>query len=149
MTRLLFLTLAFAVACGTDDGKGKPGADAGMACDIDPKFAALQAKIFNTPTCNAPNICHGANAAGPAKGNLLLAADNAVSFAEWQKNTDDATAKVSWPKRVVANNLDMSYLWQKVTRDDVPGGRMPIGASLNQCQLDAIKGWIMNGAALN
>ena len=143
------LTLA---ACGNDDGMSDNNNNGGNnnnnnngnnCTPIDPKLSELQAKLFNTPTCNQAAACHGAN----PQGNLLFSMDAATTFNELtMKMTENRDARGTHPNRVVAMNPGQSFLWAKVTDDNVPGGKMPPGGQLDQCELDAIQGWINAGA---
>ena len=146
---LLSLCLMACVACGNDDGMS--GADAGVSGDagtacapLDPKFSVLFAEIFNTPTCNLAAACHGMG----AQGDLLYDTDVATAHMQTTGDTFRTDSRGQFPKRVESGMPDQSFLWIKLTDSMVPGGQMPLAANpLNQCQLDAVKAWIENGAA--
>jgi len=146
------LSLALA-ACGNDDGKTNtdagPATDGGSNCTtIAANYTAIHAEIFNTPKCNAAGGCHGPGTGGAqAQGNLLLATDKASAHAALMEDTFHPTGAMTWAKRTVANKVDDSWLWIRLTVNDPAYGRMPPAPpALNKCELDAVEGWINNGA---
>ncbi len=50
---------------------------------------------------------------------------------------------------IKANSPEESYLYRKMTGENIDGTIMPPGGKLNQIQLDKIKSWIENGALNN
>ncbi len=100
----------------------------------------LQTSVFNQ-SC-ALSGCHlGAN----ASLGLNLQAGQAFS------NLVDVDAVFDGNfKRVVAGNADDSYLFMKITNDSrIQGAQMPLGGSLTQAQIDAVREWIEAGAKNN
>ena len=143
----LFFCLPFAIAaCGNDDGMsdaGGGGTDAGMNCTTMGTFTELHTKILNTTTCNAAAACHGP----PGQGGLLFTADKDATYMSTTGATQQTESRAAFPMRVVANNPAQSFMMEKMTNENVPGGRMPLaGNALSACDLDAFREWINNGA---
>lgn len=139
-TALLGL-LAATAACGNDDG----GAvlDGGTMCStVSPTFTNLHTTIFSAPRCNQ-DFCHGSRS---TQGNLLLGAAQADAYASITGATDRSDSKTQYPKRVEPMMPDKSFLWIKLTVPTVPGGLMPLGGKLNDCELAAVQEWITKGA---
>ena len=141
--------LALAVsACGSDDGMAPDGGtgplDAG-GCAVVATYTSLHDNMLSTGSC-AVGGCHaGANAAG---GLNLTGGTDAVLARLVDVDTTDQTA--SQLKRVVSNSSAQSYLYVKIAELNPGGasGRMPPGGTgLPQCQIDALKQWIDDGAA--
>jgi hypothetical protein len=143
----MFLALAIA-GCdgGTDDDNTDDGQnDAGTLPCLEPNFTSIyEGRLSDTMTC-AGSGCHDAATAGGGQNYTLSKADVHATLLGDTVNTIGAPM---WPKRVVAGSPDDSFFWIKLSRNDAPLGRMPLAMPpLQQCDLDAIETWIMNGAA--
>lgn len=140
-------------ACGNDDGgavlDGGVSGDAATCTTgtIAPTFANVNSLILSTATCKT-SFCHDASNAG----NLNLSGDQAANFAQLTTGaTYNFVAKTTVPNRVVAQSPEQSYFYLKLSQSNPPGGGpMPSGGPmLDQCKIDAVRGWIMNGATNN
>ena len=104
---------------------------------IQPTLDEIQAAVF-TPTC-ATSTCHtGAN---PAAGLDLSDADTShMALVDMPSSQGTLLVAPTVP--------DDSYLVHKIEGTQAAGQRMPPGrAPLSQAEIDAIRLWIMNGAA--
>jgi hypothetical protein len=152
--------------CGNDDGSasfdaslaadsGNP-ADAGGNdgstgnCDTMPHFSSIYSVILSKSmgngACAVPS-CHGPF----PSGGLEMDKGKDMAFAALTTGgTFDSQAKTTIPDRVKAGDPMHSFLYLKISEDTPPGttgSRMPLGATpLSQCEIDAFKTWIMNGA---
>lgn len=144
-----------AAACGSDNGgtaidggtmgprdATDPG-DGGGGCAVEPTFASIHAKILRDTRCT---ICHGA-APAPAGGGYAFPADKAMAYTFILADTGDVSRTP--PKRVVANNPDMSSFYLKLLSPPPYGSRMPQEPldPLPACEIEAVRTWIQNGAA--
>ena len=138
---LILAAATLVMACGTDDGMNgmqMTTPDAGTVCNVEPTFTSLYDNIFNTVSCNSAG-CHGA----PESGGLLLTGDKATVHAALL--ADSAAFAAPQAKRVVANDPNNSYLWNRVNGTVAP--IMPPSGKMNEdCELAMIKAWIENGA---
>lgn len=138
--RLLILTsFTAALACGNDDGSNTP-ADAGAPVCPDPTFTSIHTNVLSSARCTA---CHFS--ATPNFGNLAFGAGKDTAYTQLQAATSNTGAAQAM--RVVAGQPDNSFLYVKVTNPSAPGGIMPPGGMLTACEVDAIRSWIMSGAA--
>lgn len=146
--RIVCITLTLAAAaCGSDNGgdvldagpivirDAEPDDSDGGLC-VQPTFTDIQAKIIRDSRCA---ICH--NNAG--FGGLQMPADQAASYAAVMGNTVGGLPA----KRVVAGNPDQSSFYLKLTANPPFPSRMPTGGALRDCEIAAVRQWIMNGAA--
>ncbi|MFQ5680096.1 MAG: hypothetical protein ACE5HP_11640 [Gemmatimonadota bacterium] len=103
---------------------------------LGPTLGSIQANIF-TPICTR---CH-TGAAAP----LGLALDAGVAR---QNLVDVPSVEAPALKRVDPGKPDSSYVvWKIEGRAGITGGRMPLGLPpLSAAQIQAIRGWIENGA---
>lgn len=138
------LLIALSAGCSGGDDGNNGNNDAGMMNDcLEPTFTSIHG-LFSSETC-AGEGCHDAETMGGGQDYTLGKA--AVYSTMLMATVNDIGAQ-DYPNRVVPNEPDMSFLWIKLTRDDAPLGRMPLAmAPLAQCDLDAIRTWIENGAA--
>jgi hypothetical protein len=127
---------------GTDDDTPDGGAkDSGLPC-LESNFTSIYGRL-SSETC-ATVGCHDAVSHGGDQ-NYDLSKDTV--HATLLGDTLNPIGAADYPKRVVAGQPDDSFLWIKISRDDAPSGRMPLANTpLQQCDLDAIRTWIMNGA---
>ena len=104
--------------------------------DLGPNLSSIQAKIL-TPICAQ---CH-TGAAAP----LGLRFDNGASWAELV-----GVPSIEMPEmmRVQPGDPETSYLvWKIEGRAKITGGQMPLAlAALTADEIQAIRGWIANGA---
>ena len=143
---LLFsISCCFALACGNDNGEikdsgsGNNGTDAGAVCNIEPNFTSLYDNIFNTISCNSAG-CHGDSPNGGLQFNESKAAAHAALLA------DSAALLPPQAKRVVANDINASYLWTRLNALQNTTVMPPAGKMDENCELAMIKAWIENGA---
>ncbi len=127
------------VGCGNDSGG--PVGEIG-ACAVESTFSSIYTNRLSTNTC-ARAGCH---ASASSAGGLDLAQPQADLHADL---IDRASQARPADVLVAPGQSAQSYLFVKLTRDDVPGGRMPPGGSLDQCEIDAIAAWIDGGALEN
>jgi hypothetical protein len=141
--------LALVCACGNDNGGA--AADAGASdtpggCAVEANLTSLHANLFSTTRCAIPG-CHASSNPG---GSLNFSANkDAVHQALLEGGTFNTAAQGQFPDRVVMNDPDMSYLYEKVSKTSPVGGmsgRMPPGLPLQDCEIQAIRGWIEAGA---
>ena len=129
---LLFLALS---CCGDDDPEPPP-------C-LTPTFTSIYTERLSKPEFCAADGCHNTGNAG---GQNYTAAKDAVRTT-LLADTIHPVGRTTWPKRVVPGEPDSSFLLVKLSDPDPPGDRMPLGRPmLQQCDLDAIRSWITNGA---
>ncbi len=77
----------------------------------------------------------------------MFSAEQSAVLANLLGNTLHPVGRMTWMKRVVPGQPDDSFLLIKLGSADPPGARMPEGRPhLQQCDLDAIRAWITNGA---
>lgn len=104
--------------------------------DLGPNLSSIQANIL-TPICAQ---CH-TGAAAP----LGLRFDDGVSWAELV-----GVSSIEMPEimRVQPGDPESSYLiWKIEGRAEIQGGQMPLAlAALTADEIQAIRGWIANGA---
>ncbi len=143
---IISLLLIFLSACGAGDGEGlnaqgrpieeiptDPPVDPGTGISAD--LSSIQQHVFS-PICST---CHGG--ANPAAGLNLSTTEQ--SFANLI-NVDSANPLF---KRVLPGEPEQSYLYLKVTGNNLAGARMPLGqAALAEEEIQAIKEWIELGA---
>jgi hypothetical protein len=102
-------------------------------------LSSLQANVFS-PICTQ---CH-TGAAAP----LGLRFDEGASWAELV-----GIPSIEMPEmmRVQPGDPELSYLvWKIEGRADITGGKMPLGlAALTAAEIQAVRGWIANGAEDN
>ena len=103
---------------------------------VQPTFTDIQAKIIRDTRCS---ICHN----NPGFGGLQMPAEQAVSYAAVMGNTVGGLPA----KRVVPGNPDQSTFYLKLTANPPFPSRMPTGGALRDCEIAAVRQWIMNGAA--
>lgn len=126
-------------ACGNDDGmNGDAGTGDAAACAVQPTFASIHTNLLASARCT---VCHGG--ATPL-GDLKLDVDAATAHAALMAASAN-TAAVQ-PNRVVAGQPGESFFYVKISDDDAPSGRMPPGATLPACEIEAVRTWIENGA---
>ena len=103
------------------------------------KFSEVKQQVF-TASCTFSS-CHNKIAGGA--GGLQL--DSAVAY---QQLVGVPAAGVTGRLRVVAGDLDASYLIEKLTRPTPSaGGRMPLGAEgLDAARLQLVRDWVSAGA---
>jgi hypothetical protein len=144
--------LALLLACGNDNGDdfapdGGGGMDRTEGCSVQPTFTSLHDGLFSSNRCAIPG-CHGDN---QAQGDLDFKAGSAAVYdALLNGGTFNAMANGQFPDRVVTGSSATSYLYVKVSQPDPPGGgsgRMPPGLPLEDCEIEAIRTWIDDGAA--
>ena len=128
-------TLAWSCA-GEGTGLDEFGNPLTNGVPLGPTLSSIQANIF-TPICTR---CHTG-----ASSPLGLALDAGVSRGNLVGITSVERPDLM---RVSAGNPDTSYIvWKIEGRAGITGGRMPLGlAPLSTEQIDAIRGWIENGA---
>jgi mono/diheme cytochrome c family protein len=104
-------------------------------------FAQLQSQIF-TPICSG---CHSGSGSS-LPGSMNLTAGNAYAAL-----VNVASGERPALQRVNPGNPGSSYLVQKLAgAAGISGQRMPLdGPYLDQATLDALRGWITQGAANN
>lgn len=131
------ILLLLIAGCGSSESSEPP-------CP-EPTFTSLHERVFSDERC-AREGCHAGTR--PKGGLDQTVAKDALHQALLSEGTHDGIAKVDFPNRVVPNAPDQSFLWLKVSMADPPGngGRMPLNASLRQCDLDALETWIERGA---
>jgi hypothetical protein len=116
------------------DENGRPVTDPGTP--LTAEFASLQTHVF-TPYCTG---CH-AGAAAPLGLQLTEGAAYAALV-------NAPSVEVPSLRRVQPGNPDASYLVRKISGTAAVGGRMPLGGPpLPQDAIDAIRQWIVDGAA--
>jgi hypothetical protein len=103
---------------------------------IEPKLSAIRKEIFE-PRCSSTS-CHGAGASPAADLNLLEAKVEDLVDAD---STEDPLFK-----RVVAGDPDNSLLYLVLLGPQSGVRQMPVGAELDDVDLEAIKTWIEDGA---
>ena len=123
------MLLVFALsACGGEDTE-----------TVEPKLSDIQEKIF-APSC-AFSSCH--DAVGP-ENELDLSGANTYSSLMDGASPDTDVA------RVVAGDPDQSLLYLSLVGEAPAGIRaMPLGNSLSEAEISAIKTWIQDGALNN
>jgi len=140
---LISVTCSLALACGNDDGKiedsgtGNNGADAGAVCNVEANFTSLYDNVFNTISCNSAG-CHGDPPSGSLQFNESKAAAHAALLAD--------TLLPPQAKRVVANDINASFLWTRLNALQNTTVMPPAGKMDENCELAMIKAWIENGA---
>jgi hypothetical protein len=116
------------------DSNGRPVTDPGAP--LTAEFASLQTHVF-TPYCTG---CH-AGAAAPLGLQLTEGAAYAALV-------NAPSVEVPSLRRVQPGDPDASYLVRKISGTATVGGRMPLGGPpLPQDAIDAIRQWILDGAA--
>ena len=106
---------------------------------IEPRLSVIQEKIF-TPSC-AFSSCH--DAVGP-ENELDLSGANTYSALL------DGTSPDTDMARVVAGDPDQSLLYLSLVGQAPAGIRaMPLGNSLSEAEISAVKTWIEDGALNN
>jgi len=162
MTSMARLYVAIAAGvfagCGNDnggdpiDGGSSPDAlvnpllDAGPpgACGADPNcpnptFSCLHAQVFRDP--NRCSVCHDPSV---RLGDFSISADKNAAFTAVTGNSNAIGAPK--PKRVVATMPTESWLYIKLLPNPPVGTQMPQTGPLRQCEIDAVRTWITNGA---
>lgn len=133
------------VACGNDDG-GPVLDPPGDTCP-EPTFTGVHA-VLSAPRC-ANSACH-AGAGAPNSGSLdLSGTSTAVHQRLVGASTHDPEGSTQYPLRVEAGMPEASYLLHMVANDSPLGsslGRMPPSGRLLECEIEAIRQWIANGA---
>lgn len=145
--------LAFVAACGSDNGGDVVDAGAGMdrvepdagpsddggppACAVQPTFTSIHSKILRDARCT---VCHGT---APGLGSLFFAMDKTAAYTTATGNTVGGMPT----RRVVAGDPDQSSFYLKFLRTPPFGSRMPQGGALPDCEIEAVRTWIANGAA--
>ncbi len=146
MTRLLLALLALAIcACdgGTedDDSTADTGVKDSGQC-LQSNFTSIYG-LFNSSRCNTAG-CHDSTT---ASGGQNYDASKDMVLTTLLGDTVNTIGAPDYPKRVVPNQPDMSFLWIKISRGDAPLGQMPLGSPpLADCDQQAIRTWITNGA---
>jgi hypothetical protein len=138
------LAVATLLSCGNDDGDNADGGPKDSGSCVQGNLTSLHSQLFSTTRC-AQAVCHADSMPG---GNLDFSVGKAAVRTALLGMTDEPTAKLTYPNRVVASDPAMSYLFVKVSMA-MPGGslgRMPPGAPLDTCEIEAIRAWIMGGA---
>lgn len=139
------LPLLIALGAGCSGGGDDTTDDDGMMMNdcLEPNFTSIYGTL-SSDTCAGVG-CHDSSTMG---GGQDYSQSKDAVHATMLMDTVNQTGAMDYPKRVVPNEPDMSFLWIKLTRDDAPLGRMPLASTpLKQCDLDAIRTWIENGAA--
>ncbi len=106
---------------------------------IEATFSSIQQSVL-TPTC-ARSGCHVGN--NPA-GGLNLQAGQAFGNLVNVQSREDGRKFLVQP-----NDAANSYLFMKIIGSGIVGARMPIGGSLSQSQINAVRDWIDGGAQDN
>ena len=100
-------------------------------------LSRIQSQIF-TPTCAVP-ACHGT--LGPQEQLVLAAGQSYANL------VNRRSVQMPSLNRVTPEDPDNSYLYRKVTGNNIAGDRMPQGSPpLSEDQIRLIRGWIRRGA---
>lgn len=145
--RLLTLSLALVgvsalIGCGNDNGDSGDD-DVGDGCTIEANFASIHADLLSTMTC-ASNICHGP----PANQGGLDFTAGAAAVHGMLVGAPSVYTQATHDIRIVAGTSSASWFFVKIADPLAPGGRMPSGGALSQCDIDRIDAWIEAGASM-
>jgi len=121
---------------GGSGGGGGGGGTPPPTGNFGPNFSELQANVF-TPDC-ATSGCH---AGGAPAASLNLEAANSYMMLVGVASLQDGGIE-----RVAPGDPDNSYLVQKLEGTAGSGQQMPLGAPLEQVDIDTIRQWISDGA---
>lgn len=126
-------------ACGNDDGGDDDGT---TPCPIEANYDSIHDNLLASQRC-AGAFCHDN---GTASGSLDFSLGKAMVHTAivGAASTNVSATK---PTRIVSGNAADSWFYVKVAEAMPPGGRMPVGGALMQCEIDAIGAWIDAGAA--
>ena len=133
------MSLALSSGCG-------PAADEGPV-----SFAQIRPLL--KPSCALSSSCHASSAS--ISGNLSLSEADAYCalVGASQGQTTRSTAKAQFPSRVVAGNVDASFLYKKLTIrapeagvSTAQGQAMPPGQPWTDADLSLVRRWIAGGA---
>lgn len=146
----LLLTLG-GVACGDDDGGPVVDPPGSGACAVEANFTSIHGLLSSGTCANAG--CHGAAPSETANGNLVLSGSkDEVHAVLVGVASDDPSPEVqaSYPLRVEAGSSSTSFLYHQIS-EAMPVGRqqfqqMPVGSTLDDCSIEAIRVWIDGGA---
>jgi hypothetical protein len=134
-----------ACAGGGDDGtldSGPP--DTGAKPCLDPTFSSMYFERFAVLEHCADTQCHYS---GTAAGELEFGSGKSLAYTAILADTASDVGAMTQPKRVVPGDPGASFLYVKLAEANPPGGRMPLGQTpLQECDLDAIRTWILGGA---
>lgn len=128
------------------------GSGCGPAADEGPvSFAQIRPLL--KPSCALSSSCHASSAS--SSGNLSLSEADAYCalVGASQGQTTRSTAKAQFPSRVVAGNVDASFLYKKLTLrapeagvSTALGQSMPPGQPWTDADLSLVRRWIAGGA---
>lgn len=108
-----------------------PGTQSTFGGNVNPIF---------TSSC-ALGACHDSTTASDGLDlSPSVAYDNIV---------DVMSTQMMMLNRVEPFNTGDSYLFRKLTNDDITGSQMPLGSMLSPDQIDAVSNWILEGAVRN
>ena len=141
--RTLLIGLAIATsaiqACGNDDGGPIEQA---TECPVEANFQSIHDNLLSLNQRCASAGCHGQAMSGSLGLNLGAQAVLTELLSE-----DVANTLATQTKRVVPKDASNSFLYVKLSDPAAPFGRMPLGGpALLDCELDAVREWIDNGA---
>ena len=147
MRYLTYFVLIFSVGC-VDTG-GVPPTDGGTNANCPmPTAADIQTKVFSV-SCGLSDSCHSANG-HLADLNLQSANESCASIRQTSCEFPGMPRTTVLPKKLTCSNPgNCSEIGTPSTScaGAATNARMPFGNTtpLEQCKIDAIKTWIMNG----
>lgn len=144
--RRLTFTLAVAgalalTACGNDNGDSGDD-DNTNDCTVMATWSSIHGDLLSTPTC-ATSSCH----APPTSSGGLDFSQDAATVHGSLVGAPSEYIQATRATRIVAGTSTASWFYVKISEPLPPGGRMPSGGALSQCDIDMIRTWIQAGAA--
>ena len=132
-----FASAVVFAGCGNDSGG--PIGDESAACAVAASFTSIYTNRLSTTSC-ARGGCH---ATSSSAGGL----DFEQAQVDLHSDLVEQASRGRPAENLVAPGQSaQSYFLAKLTDGSVPGGIMPPGGSLDQCEIDAITAWIDAGA---
>ena len=158
MRMVCFALVLILFACGGPDRPPSPPRDAGPITTTDaavdggedagfPGLAPTFAAIY-TERLSQPMYCGGAGCHDSSRsGGMDFTLDQEAVRQTLLGATLNATGAQTHPSRVEPGDPESSFLIVKLSRDDAPDGRMPLGQlPLLECEIGAVRSWIAGGA---
>ncbi len=144
--RLIRLSIALVsaltfTACGNDNGDSGDD-DGGDGCTVTASFTSIHDDLLSTPTC-ATSSCHAA----PTNAGGLDFGAGAANVHGQLVGAPSVYTQATRPTRIEAGTSTASWFYVKISEPLPPGGRMPSGGALSQCDIDNIRDWIDAGAS--